>query len=115
MVETLLGIQIVVVLFSIFMFYVAFLNYKQKNINVFELTFWLVVWGTFVYFTLFPRVLDPILAKLFISRTMDLLMLLAFMLLTFLGFQNHIGVKHLQKSMEKLVSSQAIKNAKRKK
>lgn len=115
MVETLLGIQIIAVLFSIFMLYVAFLHFKKRNINSIEFFFWIIVWSTFIYFTLFPRILDPILATLFISRAMDLLMLLAFMILTFMGFQNHIGVKHLQKTIEKLVSSQALKNVKKRK
>ncbi len=30
-----------------------------------------------------------------------------------MGFQNHIGVKNLQKTIEKLVSKQAIKDAKK--
>ncbi len=114
MVETLLGIQIVTVLFSLFMLYVAFLHYKQKNIILIEFLFWITVWGIFIYFTLDPKVLDPLLAKLFISRTMDFLMLIAFMLLTFLGFQNHMGVKNLQKEIERLVRKQTLKNAKRK-
>src|SRR5687767_8807444 len=113
MVEALLGIQIIAILFSIFMVYIAFLHFKQKNITNFEFMFWFGVWSIFIYFTLFPRVLDPILAKLFISRAMDLLMLLAFMILTFMGFQNHIGVKHLQKKVESLVRKEALRNVKK--
>lgn len=113
MVETLLGIQIIAICFAAFMLYVAFLHFKKGNISQLEFVFWLTVWTAFIFFTLNPRVLDPILAELFVTRAMDLLMISAFMILGYLGFTNHVGIKTLQREMRRLVSESAKKNAKK--
>lgn len=108
MVETLLGIQIIAALFAVFMLYVAFVHYKQHNIEKFEFIFWLGIWSSFLYFALFPRVLDPILAKLFVARAMDLIFIVGFMILAYLGFSNHVGIKSLQKHIETLTRKKAL-------
>ena len=96
MVEALLGVQILAVAFGLFMAYLAFVHYKQQNIGGRELIFWLGVWFSMIYFALFPKVLDPLLARLFVTRAMDLIMIIGFIILAYLGFQNHIGIKSLQ-------------------
>lgn len=112
MVETFVGIQIIAFSFALFMIYVSFLHYKQGNLKRYEFLCWLLLWLFFIYFALFPKVLDPILAKLFIVRRMDLLMIVAFMILAYLGFQNHIGVKSLQRQIEIIIRKRAHKNGK---
>jgi len=54
------------------------------------------------------------LAQLFVARTMDLLMIAAFMILAYLGFQNYIEIKNLQKQIRRMVSQKAIKKASKK-
>lgn len=114
MVEAFLGIQIITTLFAVFMIYVSFLHLKQGNLKRPEFFVWLVMWFVFIYFALFPKVLDPLLARLFIIRRMDLLMILAFMILAYLGFQNHIGIKSLQRQIESIIRQHAIKHAQKK-
>lgn len=113
MVEVFLGIQIVAVCFAGFMLYVAFLHYKKKNILLSEFLFWLLIWTVFIVFALYPKILDPVIKELFITRAMDLLMIIAFMILSYLGFTNHVGIKNLQKEIRRLVSLNAHKNAKK--
>lgn len=115
MVETFLGIQIISLLFAIYMAYMAFIHWKTKNIKTTEFIFWLILWLTFIGFAMYPRLMDPILARLFIARRLDLLMFVAFMILAYLGFQNHIGIKNLQHQVEQLVRKNAQKNGKAKK
>jgi len=111
----LLGIQILSLLFACFMLYVAFIHFKKTNLTRVEFSLWVAIWSVFIFFALFPRVLDPLLARLFIFRAMDLLMIVAFMILTYLGFQNHIGIKSLQRQHRSLVSNLAKKNAQKSK
>lgn len=111
MVEAFLGIQIISISFAAFMLYVAFLHRKRGNLNKAEYSFWLLLWSVFIVFALFPKVLDPVLAKLFVTRAMDLLMISAFMILAYLGFMNHVGIKNLQNQIRKIVSQKAIKKA----
>lgn len=113
MVETFLGIQIISVCFAIFMLYVTFLHSKRGNLNKSESLIWTSLWFVFIYFALYPKVLNPVLDQLFVSRTMDLLMISAFMILAYLGFMNHVGIKNLQNQIRKMVSQKAIKKAKR--
>lgn len=112
MVEAFLGIQVISISFAIFMLYIAFLQFKRNNLNPKEFGFWVTVWLAFIFFALVPGVFTPLLAKIFIARAMDILMIVAFMILAYLGFQNHIGVKALQKQIQNLVRQQAIKKTK---
>lgn len=115
MVETFLGIQIVAFAFCLFMIYLSFVHYKRGNLNPAEFIFWVLAWTTVIFFAFFPRVLDPFVARLFVTRVLDLVMLAGFIILSYLGFQNYIGVKSLQKQIQIIISQQAIKNAKKKK
>lgn len=115
MVETYLGIQLVATLFAIFMIYVAFLHYKRKNMQIFELIYWSTTWLTVIYLALFPKSLDPLIKKFFVARALDLIMMFGFMIMAYLGFANHMGVKSLQRDIEILVRKLALKNAKTKK
>lgn len=115
MVEAFLGIQIIAAIFSVFMLYLAFIHFKRKNLGTWEFVFWVFSWCAVFYFAMFPRVLDPLIARLFITRVLDLVMIAGFIILSYLGFQNHIGIKSLQKQIQIIVSSSAIKNANKKK
>lgn len=115
MVETFLGIQIVALVFCLFMLYLSFVHYKRKNLSSGEFIFWVLSWSTVMFFALFPRILDPLITRLFVTRVLDLVMLAGFVILSYLGFQNHIGVKDLQKQVEQLVRKQSLVNAKKKK
>ena len=113
MINALLGIQIIAISFAFFMLYITTLHFKRKIMGMAEYLFWFIVWSAFITFALFPRVLDPLLAKIFVTRAMDLLMIGSFMILAYLGYQNHIGVKDVQKSIQKLVSEESKKKAKK--
>ena len=113
MVNALLGIQIIAISFAFFMLYITTLHFKRGMVGKLEYYFWFLVWTAFITFALFPRVLDPLLAKMFVTRAMDLLMIWAFMILAYLGYQNHIGIKDVQRRVEKIVSDEAKKKAKK--
>lgn len=113
MVEAFLGIQIVATLFAVFMIYVAFLHYKRFNLGILEFVFWISIWLLLIYFALFPKSLDPLLSRLFVARAMDLITIAALVLLSYLGFANHMGVKHMQREMQTLIRNIALKNAKK--
>lgn len=106
-----MGVQIIAILFAIFMIYVAFLHFKRKDINGGEIFFWVSLWSGFIVITLFPRILQSITQLLFFARVMDLLMVLAFMILAFLGFQNHVSNRRMEKKIEELVRKEALKSA----
>jgi hypothetical protein len=110
-----LGVQIISILFAIFMIYVAFLHWKRKDINGGEMFFWFSLWLGFIIITLFPGILRDLTEILFFTRVMDFLMVLAFMILAFLGFQNYVSNKKMEKKIEELVRKKALENVRSKK
>lgn len=66
-------------------------------------------------FAFYPRVLDPLVGKIFVARALDAVMLVGFIILSYLGFKNHIGVKSLERQIETLIRLSAFKDAKKKK
>ena len=110
-----LGVQIIAVLFAFFMVYVSFLHWKRKDINGGEIYFWVILWIGFILISLFPNILQSATKLLFFARVMDLLMLIGFMILAFLGFQNHISNRKMERKIEELVRHEAIRSSKDKK
>lgn len=98
-----LGIQLVGLFFGAFMAYYSFLNFKRRDFTPKEFGVWIVLWCSFILVSLFPGILDPIVAKLSISRTMDLFIILGFMVLLFLFFYLYIVMRKLQGKMETIV------------
>jgi len=107
-----LGVQIISILFAIFMIYAAFLYWKRKDINGKEIFFWSFLWLGFITITLFPDILQNITQKLFFTRVMDFLMVLAFMILAFLGFLNHVSNRRMEKKIEELIREETKKEVK---
>jgi len=110
-----LGVQIIAILFAIFMIYIAFLHWKRKDINGGEIFFWAILWLGFIVITLFPDLLQNVTQKLFFTRVMDFLMVIAFMILAFLGFQNHVSNRRMERKIEELVRKEATKDVEKKK
>jgi len=109
-------VQIILLFFAFFMVYVLFLHWKKKEITNLTFFFWLMVWGAFICFTLFPKILEPLLKELFIVRAMDLGMIGAFMILTYITIENNIKMKKYEDQLENLVRKIAtIKKNKNKK
>lgn len=105
----LIGVQIISLVFALFMMYWVFLSYKKKEISFLENIIWQVIWIFFIYLTLFPKSLNFIIKTFKITRVMDLAMILAFMILTVLGFSNYIRGKEVERKIEKIIRKLAIK------
>lgn len=110
-----LGVQIVAILFGIFMLYVAFLHWRRRELKSLDFLFWGTLWFSFIAVTLFPYFLQSLTQLLFFARVMDLLMVIAFMILAFMGFQNYVSNKKMEKKIESLVRKGALRNVKGKK
>lgn len=110
-----LGVQIIAILFALFMLYVAFLHWKRKDLGGPEIFFWTALWLGFTIITLFPNILQNVTRLLFFARVMDLLMVIAFMILAFLGFQNFISNRKMEKKIEELIRKEALRDVEKKK
>ena len=104
-----LGIQLLGLIFALFMLYISFLHFKRNEFTVNEAGFWIILWVSFLVVTLIPRILNPIVQTLSITRTMDLFVILGFMFLIFAIFYTYGLVRRYQKKLENLVRELAIK------
>ena len=104
-----LGVQILGILFGFFMIYYNFLQYKRKEFTIKEYGVWFIFWGTFVVLTIFPQVLDPLLATFGIIRALDFFIITGFLFLIFVMFYTYVQVRRTQKKLEALVRNIALK------
>lgn len=96
-------LQLVLLVFALFMAYSLFLHWKKKNISDKFFFGWLMIFVLFILLAIFPKVLEPLLKELFIVRVMDLGMIGTFMILTYVTIENNIKIKNLENKIEKLV------------
>ncbi|MBI5389957.1 DUF2304 domain-containing protein [Candidatus Woesearchaeota archaeon] len=108
----LLGVQIIGVLFGLFMLYYSFLHYKRKEFRGAEFFLWACLWVLFMGVALFPEILDPLTRSLKFARTMDLFIVIGFIFLITLTIRNYIETRKLRMKMETMVREDAMKHAK---
>ena len=104
-----LGIQILGVLFGVFMLYYTFLQMKRKDFTTKEYSFWMILWAIFLIVTIFPGLLDPIVESLSLVRTMDFFIILGFMFLIGAIFYTYTLVRKNQRRVEEIVRKIAAK------
>lgn len=101
-------LQLLSLLFGLFMLYWSFYIYKKRIIYITELIFWVAIWFVFILIALFPGSTSFILQTLRITRTMDLVMIVAFMILWAITYKNYITNKKLTKKFQEFVRQKAI-------
>ncbi len=111
-----LGVQVLGVLFGLFMLYYTFLKLKRKEFRMAEFTFWLILWLVFLLLAVFPTTLDFIALKtLSFSRRMDFYIVVGFLFLIGLTFYNYSITKINQRKIESVVRKLAFKKINNKK
>ncbi len=101
-------IQILSVIFGIFMLYVVRIHRKKGVLERNEVFFWNTLWLGFIYVAFFPQTFQGLIQRLQIARVFDLLVIIAFMIITFITFQSGIKIKNLAKKLEEMVRKKAL-------
>lgn len=105
-----LGIQLIGIIFGVFMMYYTFLNYKQNKFIKGEWIIWSLLWVGFLLIILFPGILNPILEILNLYRAMDLYISLGFLFFILLIFHLYSATRSNQQKLEVLVREVAYGN-----
>lgn len=100
--------QIFSVLFAIFMSYVIRVHQSRARLSLFEASWWYSLWLLFAVLALFPSILIEISDYFFFERVFDLLVVGAFMVLSFLVVRSYLKYRETQVTLEKIVREQAI-------
>lgn len=95
--------QIASVLFALFMIYVLSIHSKKNILSRVEQSFWYSTWGVFIVIAVFPNLVQGLAGSLLFARVFDLLVVLAFVVLTTMAFSNYFANKILQKKIEDVV------------
>lgn len=109
-----IGLQLVALIFSLFMIYEALLNYKKGNISRIELYIWEGIWAFTLLVIVFPERLQGF-AKLYFARTFDMMVAGAFIVVLYMVTRAYLSTKKTEKKIEGIVRSLALKDVKSKK
>lgn len=109
--------QIISIFFALFMMYVISIHKRKSALNNVEVSFWYSTWILFIVIAIFPHWLLGLTGILNFARVFDLLIVIAFMILSFVIFSTYLSQKETDKKIEKLIRDAAhherLKNEKR--
>ena len=109
------GVQLIGVLFALFMIYLVYLRIKRGEFTVKESLFWFVCWIAFLFISIWPTSLDLLSWNvLHISRTIDLIIITGFIFLIGIVFYMYGLIRQGQKQIDSIVRNIALDKAERK-
>ena len=104
--------QILAALFAVFMIYWVRSNHKRQHLNTLESSFWYSIWLAFACLSIFPNFLLGIAHSLRFARVFDLLVVIAFMIISTLVFSLYLKNKIMDQKIEKLARKFTIEKQK---
>lgn len=104
----LLGIQLIGILFGFFMLYLTFLYLKKNTYTYKEWISWSGIWIIFLFLSVFPQFLDPLLVPLHLYRAMDFFISVGFMLSIMIIFYAYSVMRTNQKKIEAITREVAL-------
>jgi len=107
-----IGLQIIGILFALFMIYFALLHYKKGQLNGMEISSWIMIWVLVILIVIFPEVVRVYASSFAISRVLDLLIGGAFIVIFIMVARAYVKVNSLEKRLEDLVRKLALKEKK---
>ena len=110
-----LGLQFIAIIFAMVMVYLAYVNFKRKEINKIETTIWIGAWGIATYMVLFPDTLRGIAQTFFISRLLDLMIIGGLVLVITMVALAYVRARRIEKKLERYIRNEALKGLKNKK
>ena len=107
-----LGVQILGVLFGLFMLYLTILYFRRRDLNPGDVLIWVPVWIVFLIGVAFPKTLDFFLQTFNVISAIQLFTILVFMFFAIVIFYLYRSVRVNSKRVEKLVRIIALKKVK---
>jgi len=110
-----LGVQILGILFALFMIYITFLHQKRKDFTVKESIFWFGAWMCFLILVIIPTSLDFLISNILnFNRRMDFFIVIGFMFLIGITFYTYTLVRSNQNKIDNLVRKLALEKGEKK-
>ena len=103
-----LGIQLIGLIFGLFMLYLSFLYSKKQVFTSREWIVWTGIWIIFLVLSLFPQLIDPLVDRLKLARAMDFFISCGFMLFAGIIFYTYNITRNNQRKLEDLTRETAF-------
>lgn len=101
--------QLLATLFALFMIYIVNIHKKKAALSVLEVIFWYGIWTVFIITAIFPNIFLGIAHSIRFTRVFDLLIVLAFMVLTIIIVLTYLNQKIINKKIEDYIRKIALK------
>lgn len=104
------AIQIIAIIFVLWMTYFSFLHYRRREFSLWEFSFWQVIWIGLAIVVLFPGPTEFLIEKLRFNRAFDLLTAGGILILFGATFRNYVIVRRTDKRLEELTRKIALRD-----
>lgn len=105
--------QLLAVLFALCMIYIVNIHKKKAALSRTEVFLWYLLWLGFMVIALFPNVLLGIVNVFHFARVFDLLVVIAFMVLTVVIVMTYFRQRETDKRIEDFIRRKAIDKIKK--
>jgi hypothetical protein len=106
------GIQMVGLIFALFMMYLTFLYHKRGNYRRVDFGVWMIIWLSFTAVVMFPEPLDALLNPLKVVRLLDLFTIFALMAVFCMLFFLHLTNRRNEEKINRIVRKLALEGGK---
>lgn len=106
-----IGIQIVAILFALWMIYFSYLHFRRHEFSMTELLFWQVLWVGLIAVVVYPTSVRFILQTFSISRTFDLIVIIGIVILYGITFRNYVLLRRIERRLEEVIRLDALREA----
>ncbi|MFA4930457.1 MAG: DUF2304 domain-containing protein [Patescibacteria group bacterium] len=103
-----IGLQIIAILFSFWMIYFSYLHFRRGEFKKTEFIFWQLLWVGLIVIVIFPKSVNFILKTFSITRTFDLVVVVAMIILFGVTFRNYVIVRRIEKRTEDFIRQSAL-------
>ena len=104
-----IGIQILAILFVLWMTYFSFLHFRRKEFTLWEFSFWQVIWVGLAIIVLFPKTVNFLLQTFHFARAFDFLTVGGIVILFGVTFRNYVLLRRTERKVEALVRELALR------
>ena len=103
-----ISVQILAILFVLWMTYFTFLHFRRKEFTFWEYAFWQAVWLGLAVVVIFPKSTSFITRTFGFYRALDFLTVGAIVILLGVTFRNYVLLRRLQRQLEDTIRKLAL-------
>ena len=105
-----MAIQITITLFVLFAASRIVLQFKDKNVGIWGLLFWLLIWGSALTVVYWPGLVDSVAGWFGIGRAIDVLVYFGLLIGFYLIYRLYMKIVEIEQAITKIVRSSALKD-----